>query len=84
MPKRPSTGALTSPAFSAKAASATARSTIAVLATVPRSMSVSFSPRSAASASNVVPWASFSAAARLASSMFGNTICLRWRRSGVS
>ena len=83
MPKRPSIGALISPDFRAKAASPTARSTTAVLVTVPRSMSVSLSPRSAASASKLVPPASFSDAA-LASSMFGNTICLSLRRSGVS
>ena len=70
MPKRPSIGLLTSPDFNAKAASATSRSTTAVFVTVPRSMSLSFRLRSAAMASNVVPWASLSAAA-LASSMFG-------------
>ena len=54
-PNRPCTGALTSPSLSEKAASATAGSMIVDFGTVPRSMSCSFSPRSAASAANVVP-----------------------------
>jgi hypothetical protein len=72
-PNWPFTGWLTSLVLSENAAFATAVSMMPFFGTVPRSMSWSFSLRSAAIAPNAVPLVMRSRAA-FASSSFGNTI----------